>query len=183
MFTLQNGARVLEVGCGDGLNLYLLAQMGLRHLTGIDQSKIAISRAKKIVPWAQLVVGDAWKLPFKKNSFDAVLVDSVFHILTLSAKPLAQITRVLKPGGYLCFIEPDKSLLRDIFDKLTLSRLGRIIPFLAKRRIVYKEERPLLERWFGYEQQFLEQLAKEGFRKVFVKYDLLSIIGKYQKTR
>lgn len=181
MFGLSKNAKILEIGCGDGLNLYLLRLMGYRDLCGIDQSEEAIRMARKRVPGLRFVLADAWELPFRDQSFDVILVDSVFHILSLSPAPLSQIKRVLTPGGFLCFIEPHRSFLRWIFDQLTRVGLFQFIPFLANRRTVYISERALIEGWFKNETKFINRLSRSGFRKIFLKYDLLSTVGKYQK--
>ncbi len=98
--------RVLEVGCGAGNNLSLVAQEGF-DATGIDASELAISHARK---WfaekglrADLRVADFAALPFEGASFDLVIERAAF---SQAPKPVVQkavheVTRVLVPGGVL----------------------------------------------------------------------------------
>ena len=102
-----NGAyRVLDLGCG-GMTL----TEGLRRVTeynvvGLDLvSEILLRIAKKRMPEAPLVAGDAEFLPFKSESFDIVIHNQVLHHFFRREVILREIRRVLKPAGYLDSIE------------------------------------------------------------------------------
>ncbi len=102
---LPPGARVLELGCGDGKTLSALCGAGF-EVTGIDVSPTAVKFAgKKTGKKARLIVGDVCKLPFRDNSFDAVIGVHVFDHLSQTERTSAanEATRVLKPGGLLFF--------------------------------------------------------------------------------
>ncbi len=108
-FSFQNylpaGAKVLELGCGDGKTLTSLITSGFK-VTGIDVSPSAIKLArKKVGRKAKLVVGDVCGLPFSHGSFDAVVAVHVLDHLTASErrKAVIEINRVLKKGGLLFF--------------------------------------------------------------------------------
>jgi SAM-dependent methyltransferase len=88
-------ARLLDVGCGTGALAHELGALG--QVAGVDLSgeAIAWSRRRGL---AVLCVGSADGLPFRSGGFDAVAaVDIVEH--TDDARALAEIARVLKPGG------------------------------------------------------------------------------------
>ncbi|HEX3466733.1 MAG TPA: class I SAM-dependent methyltransferase [Candidatus Elarobacter sp.] len=94
---------VLEVGCGRGGGAsYVAGELGPRRYVGLDvnATAIAFDRARyRGVPNLEFVCGDAHALPFPDASFDAVLnVESSHHYRDLAAF-LAEVRRVLVPGG------------------------------------------------------------------------------------
>ncbi|MDP3741827.1 MAG: class I SAM-dependent methyltransferase [Candidatus Micrarchaeota archaeon] len=102
---LPAGAKVLELGCGDGKTLTSLIASGFK-VTGIDVSPSAIKIArKKAGRKAKLVVGDVCELPFAANSFDAVVTVHVLDHLSQKerGKAVVEISRVLKKDGLLFF--------------------------------------------------------------------------------
>ncbi len=107
---LPRGARVLEVGCGNGKNVSALADRGFK-LYAVDYSPQAISLCKELPSFkksgVKFKVMDARKLEFREGFFDAVVC---FHVLgnMLAAdrrKAAAEASRVLKSGGKLFFKE------------------------------------------------------------------------------
>lgn len=102
---LPGGAKVLELGCGDGKTLSSLVSCGFKA-TGIDISPSALKLArKKVGRKAKLVVGDVCSLPFRSNFFDAVVAVHVLGHLTAKErkKAVVEIKRVLCSGGLLFF--------------------------------------------------------------------------------
>ena len=107
--SLQPGERVLDVGCGTGtLALEAARQIGTAgRVVGIDPSKQQITRARSKatrhnVPVA-FQIGVIEQLAFPDQTFDVVLSTLMMHHLPASLKRqgLAEIARVLKPGGRL----------------------------------------------------------------------------------
>jgi SAM-dependent methyltransferase len=107
---------VLELACGNGYNLRLLAGSDpSRRLVGIDLVGAQVRRANRALaglPGARAVVGDFQALPFADASQDAVfVVESLCHATDL-ALAFAQVARVLRPGGrfvLLCLDEHRQS--------------------------------------------------------------------------
>jgi SAM-dependent methyltransferase len=100
------GARVLEVGCGPGHLSILLAEHGL-DVTGVDLDPDMIERARRNaerlagdnVRRPRFEVGDAASLPFAGGSFELVVSSLSMHHWSDPVAGLAEIGRVLTPGG------------------------------------------------------------------------------------
>jgi ubiquinone/menaquinone biosynthesis C-methylase UbiE len=102
-YNLQNGSRILDVGCGKGFMLYDFHLLNPKyHLAGIDISKYAIENSKQEVSQF-LKVGSCDNLPFKDNSFDLVISINTIHNLDLAgcAKSLKEISRVSRKNKFI----------------------------------------------------------------------------------
>ncbi len=98
--SLESGSRVLEVGCGQGANLWALQSFDLDPW-GVDIAEEAVRRSAG-APWAsQVKVGSVIELEFPSESFDAVCDVQCFQHLAQDELPLAykEAARVLRPGG------------------------------------------------------------------------------------
>jgi ubiquinone/menaquinone biosynthesis C-methylase UbiE len=96
------GHRVLDVGCGAGpLSAALRAKGAI--VTGFDASPAMIDLARhRLGEDADVRVGDLGQpLPYDDGSFDEVVASLVLHYLEDWAGPLAELRRVLRPGGRL----------------------------------------------------------------------------------
>lgn len=93
---------LLEVGCGVGIDLMRFASGGAK-VQGIDLSKIAIELARKNFEQskqnADLQVMNGECMEFADNTFDIVYAHGVLQYTVDAAKMIAEIHRVLKPGG------------------------------------------------------------------------------------
>lgn len=101
LFPLPKGInKILDVGCGAGAIVERLAvRYWHRKITAVDNSSVSLKAAKKLAP-ADYHLADALRLPFSKNSFDLVLACGVIHHITTYRLALAEINRVLRPGGW-----------------------------------------------------------------------------------
>jgi len=100
-FNIEQGSKVLDIGCGNGKTTVALIQMGA-EVTGIDFSPSAIEYCMKAFgDKAKFLVSDCNKLPFPDNSFDAVTIVHVLEHLVDDQllKAVSEIGRVLIPGG------------------------------------------------------------------------------------
>lgn len=100
------GKTVLDLGCGGG-RYALSVSRTAAHATGLDISENFIKIASgKVAPGMRVdfLVGDATSLPFPDASFDAVVSLGMFEYLADPTPFLAEIRRVLKPGGEFLFI-------------------------------------------------------------------------------
>lgn len=95
--------RLLDVGCGPGGNIRFLRDFGT--VTGVDEAQIALDFAKGC-GYETLQLGDAEALPFPDGAFDAAAcLDCLEHIRG-DERALAEIFRVLKPGGTFLLAVP-----------------------------------------------------------------------------
>ncbi|MBV8447995.1 MAG: methyltransferase domain-containing protein [Hyphomicrobiales bacterium] len=97
-----NGESIIDVGCGTGsLTFALLDAARDLHLTAVDYSPIflAAARAKPKAEAVRFEQADATALPFADASFDRALSLLVLHFVPESQRALAEMRRVVKPGG------------------------------------------------------------------------------------
>lgn len=102
------GQAVLEVSCGHGGGAsYLTRTFGPAHYTGLDLNATGIAFCRRRHPLAGLdfVAGDAQNLPFAAACFDVVINVEASHCYPDFARFLAQVARVLKPGGHFLYAD------------------------------------------------------------------------------
>lgn len=93
---------VLELACGTGMISQRIVG-SVRSLEATDFSPEMIAQAQKHKTSTKLhySVADATQLPYADQSFDAVVIANALHVMPEPEKALAEIHRVLKPGGLL----------------------------------------------------------------------------------
>jgi ubiquinone/menaquinone biosynthesis C-methylase UbiE len=112
--------RVLEIGIGSGLNIPLYDHRRVTHLWGLDPSadmwSIAEKNAARHHLEAEFIESGAESIPLDSNSADTVVMTYTLCTIPETQRALAEIRRVLKPGGNLLFCEhgeaPDRDVLR-----------------------------------------------------------------------
>lgn len=96
------GARVLEVGCGDGKSLLAMAGRGW-DIVAVDFSReaIRISSDHQALGNVRFIQADAMALPFRRESFDAVFLYHIIGHVPLKGRShvASEIERILVPGG------------------------------------------------------------------------------------
>ncbi len=94
--------QVLELATGTGLIAkHIVRSAG--HIEATDASQEMIEQARQGIQSTKLhfSVQDMFRLPYADKSFDVVIVSNALHIVPQPEKALAEIHRVLKPGGVL----------------------------------------------------------------------------------
>lgn len=119
----NSSIKILEVGCGSGANLWMLAKEGM-DVYGMDNSPTSLQLAKDhlFTKWnvtADLRLGSFDKMPYEDNMFDYVIdVVSMQHIdLSVTEKALNEIKRVLKTNGkFFSYRLSDHSVMYECSD-------------------------------------------------------------------
>jgi len=103
------GKRLLDVGSGRGGGAsYVHRYLGPRQTIGMDFAQSAVTHCRRIysdVAGLEFTVGDAMDMPFDSCSFDAVMNVESAHCYPVREAFLAEVLRVLKPGGSFLFID------------------------------------------------------------------------------
>jgi demethylmenaquinone methyltransferase / 2-methoxy-6-polyprenyl-1,4-benzoquinol methylase len=115
----SSGSCVLDVACGTGdLSLTLFETTGARVIgTDFCRPMLAIA-AGKVPGQVPLIEGDALSLPFRSGSFDAVTIAFGLRNLSSVENGLAELCRVLKPGGWVAVLEcskPSNAIVRAFY--------------------------------------------------------------------
>ena len=103
-----SGKRVLEVGCGHGGGAsYLMRTLRPASYTGLDLNRgaVAFCRKRHNLLGVDFVHGDAEKLPFPDQSFDAVINLESSAAYPHFSRFLAEVARVLRPGGHFLYAD------------------------------------------------------------------------------
>ncbi|MGE5140271.1 MAG: class I SAM-dependent methyltransferase [Rudaea sp.] len=134
-------ARILDWGCGYGQMSWLL----LRHGLGVTSYDVGAAADAEILPFHRdlnVIVGkDPVRLPFSNSEFDAVLSCGVFEHVPDEEGSLAEIHRVLRPGGlFLLYNLPN----RYSYKEFLLERLH--LGYSHERKYTVGTIRPLLQK-------------------------------------
>lgn len=102
-FSAHGAARVLDLPCGDGRNLAVLARQ-VAMVVGADSSPRALALAQKAIDKAALgnvilTEADIFRSGFPDGAFDAILCCDVLGHLTDPARALMELLRICRPGG------------------------------------------------------------------------------------
>jgi len=172
-----NSLSVLDVGCGGGYTCEFLAQRGAQ-VTGIDQSAACIYAAKDHAEMMGLPIhyhiGVGENLPFERDRFDVVICVDVLEHVESPADTIAEISRVLKPGGLFCFDTINRTRQSRWLLIWLLEDLLRLIPRGVHdwQKFVPPEE---LHGWL--QQTGFSAIATQGFdllgRNVIAQLDTL----------
>jgi demethylmenaquinone methyltransferase/2-methoxy-6-polyprenyl-1,4-benzoquinol methylase len=160
------GGRVLDVATGTGLVAREIARRSAARIVGIDLSPEMLHGARaairrdRLEARVSLCLGQAERLPFGDDAFDAVTFTYLFRYVEDQAATLAELARVLKPGGVLAGLEfgvPRGSVQRAVWRGYTqraLPLIGRAQSrewadtgrFLGPNISAFYEDHPLEEQ-------------------------------------
>lgn len=132
--------QLLEVGSGFG-RLVPFYSHYCSSITLLDPSQKNLTDAKKylqdIKTPLKFIQGSGDKLPFKDNSFDVAVIVRVMHHLPNPTQNICELSRVLKPGGYLVLEYANKLHIKNIFTSLLYGKLdilSRLHPLERRSR-------------------------------------------------
>ena len=113
LLRLRPGHAVLDVGCGHGACVPLLARRvsASGRMVGLDASQAMVTEARRRFDGSGLAVafhhGSALALPFEAAAFDAARADRVLLFVVDPRQALSEMVRVTKPGGRIAITEGD----------------------------------------------------------------------------
>jgi SAM-dependent methyltransferase len=151
-FSAHAGERMLEVGVGIGTDALQFARSGAR-VTGVDASRNSLELARRRFELngiqAEFLQADAERLPFENDTFDFVYSHGVLHHTPAPERGVAEILRVLRPGGSALIMLYHRRSYNYLIDILLLRRAGW---YLLKFGVPAR----WLSRVTGFDRQLLE---------------------------
>jgi demethylmenaquinone methyltransferase/2-methoxy-6-polyprenyl-1,4-benzoquinol methylase len=165
----SRSARVLDVACGTGdLSLTLFEITGAR-VVGSDFCRPMLEiAARKTSDRIPLIEGDALNLPFRDGSFEVVTIAFGLRNLASVTGGLAELRRVLKPGGWLAVLEfsrPANPVLRPLFG-LYFTRVLPLMGGLISGSLSAYTNLTASVQKFPDQKQLLLLMQQAGFDRV-----------------
>jgi len=159
---LPSGKKILEIGCGNGWGTKLIKKYFSPieiQAIDLDPKMINIAKANNNDSKTVFVLGDATKLLYKDDYFDAIFDFGIIHHIPNWKTCLDELKRVLKPGGQL--------LIEDLSTETFATPFGRLL-----KKILDHPYSSMYKR-----SEFLEYLKSIGFKvsKYRFYYPLSSI--------
>jgi len=119
--SLPPESKILDAGCG--LSAWTNSNLRKKYkISGIDGEPDAIAVCKKLYKNQNYQVGDLYNLPYKKNTFDAIVMREVIEHFITPEKAVKEIYKVLKPGGIFILTTPNYDSLLLHFIENTYNR-------------------------------------------------------------
>jgi len=168
---LAGSRHVLDIGCGDGQVARLALANGASAAVGVDPAWAQVEVASQRAGGVRYARGGAAALPFRDATFDAVVACLVFEHIREVDEAIAEVARVLEPGGrFLFFLNhpllqtPNSGWIDDqILDPP--EQYWRIGPYLVEDESLQEVEKdvfiPFIHRPLS---RYLNALAAVGLR-------------------
>lgn len=125
---IPTDGKVIDIACGNGKLLSMLAKKGTFKGYGIDISENMIKQAEKINPNMNFLVGSCENLPYLDNTFDVITVSAAFHHFPRPDAFVNEAFRILKTNGTIYIAEVYyPTIIRNIFNLfINKSRAGDV---------------------------------------------------------
>lgn len=134
------GKKVLDVGCGWGEFLVCLEKFGAASITGVEPDQGLVEISKKLSPFSNVFQGFSEVLPFGTGEFDMVVSSDVIEHVDNADISLAEMIRVLKPGGHLFLNFPNYAYFEESHYKMAFPPGG--FKWLGRMYLVLKRRNP-----------------------------------------
>jgi len=170
---LPPGSSVLEVAPGPGYLSIELAKFGRYSVTGLDISETFVGIARKNAAEAGVQVdfrhGNASAMPFADDSFDLIVCRAAFKNFSEPVKALAEMRRVLRPGGRAIIID----LRRDTPKQEIDSYVDNLHTGMLNSAFIKLSFRVMLLKRAYTRAEFEKMIAESGFTSYFIREENL----------
>jgi ubiquinone/menaquinone biosynthesis C-methylase UbiE len=177
---LPDGVDILEVAPGPGFLSIGLAKRG-RRVTGLDISRTFVAIARKNAEEASVEVdfqqGNASQMPFADSSFDFLVCRAAFKNFSDPVGALAEMQRVLKPGGKGVIIDLRRDASMTTISNYVDSQGGNIWNGLLVKLIF----RFMLIRRAYTISEFRQMLAQVPFERTWIEEDQIGLEAWFEK--
>jgi SAM-dependent methyltransferase len=138
---LEGADAVLDIGCGEGqVSRLAAASLGTRRVVGIDPTRAQLAVAAERGGGPVYARAQAASLPFPSGSFDVVVACLVFEHIEAVDQAIAEVGRVLAPGGRFLFFLNHPLLQTPgsgwIDDRILEEQYWRIGPYLIEDSVI-----------------------------------------------
>ncbi len=160
-------ARLLDVACGTGDLSIEFFEQTRAHITGLDFCRPMLELAQRKTRDITFVEGDALRLPFADESFDAITIGFGLRNLASVESGLRELKRALKPNGWLAILEfsQPSGPLRGLVNFYYAGVLPRIGGWLSGSRSAY-EYLPDSISQFPNQERLAAMMREAGFAQV-----------------
>lgn len=169
-----SGVRVLDLCCGTGDLLVALQAACRRPVLGCDFSRAMLAQARRKIPHGTLLEADALRLPMADASLDLITIAFGFRNLADYRAGLAEMRRVLQPGGTLAILEfsqPPNRLWAAFYGFYSRRVLPLVGGLISGDPSAYRYL-PASVRRFPSPEELADEMRRAGFSEV--SFELMS---------
>ncbi len=166
---------MVDLGCGTGRFLNFLEKTFSCKIIAIDPSKKMLAEARKKIKnnhKIKLIQAPAEQIPLKDNSVDMVFISLAFHTFNNPNKAVAEVKRILKPGGYAVIRQPTKETNRlDQGLKLLPEslRLSKILVITRKQMFAVWKKQGFIKFKHHIVKQKVTKTCREFYERVSLR--------------
>lgn len=151
------GGLGLDLGCGDGLlTRILLDQIGPRRLVGIDLDPLETGAAKRFPFYEEVHTCSADAMPLADERFDFVISNSVLEHIPPLEGTIAEVGRVLKPGGRFYFTVPGPAFHANL--------AGSLLPWANREAYLDRLDKRLAHFHYLSQAEWAAMLGRHGLK-------------------
>jgi len=146
----RESAKILDVGCGNGIGLIQLLRLGFnpQQMSGIDIDEKRIAEARERLPLADFKCTSAESMPYDDGTFDIVMESTMFVLMPSeeTAQRIAkEMVRVTRRGGYLMLIDWRYSKPgSDVYKAMNKKRIAELFGVGTATQFVARERGALV---------------------------------------